>query len=62
MTLAVQTKARRALAGVEKLAAAGFQQHYLLLALKHLDHFHFLVAEGPNRSSLPFVRQGNLRT
>ena len=41
-------EAHRALAGVDKLALADFQQHYLLLSLKHLDHFLCLV--GLNRS------------
>ena len=38
------------LAGVEKLAAEG-QQHCLLLALKHLDHFH--QQEDQTGQSLP---------
>ena len=56
------------LAGVERLAAEGFQQHCLLLALKHLDHSqHFLCLvakqeDQTDQSLLLFTRQRNLRT
>ena len=63
------TNEGRALAGVEKLAVVGFQQHYRLLALKHLYHFHqhflCLVAKQEDQTgqSLPSLRwTGNLRT